>query len=202
MIPKKLCQEMERYQIIGHASRQVYEALDRAYSKHTEHQAHFCVEVEQAKIIGAHSAQIKFTMAYTHLTLAGSADQGDLIWFAVDSTSGDAAEPTKSDTTRHSNSSHSLKRQVESASGVTQKKTQKRVSFQLASSAAACTSSTLSTGALANAILSSDGTRKDFCDFIRKRLREPLQASEDGFLLDNTDRCRNIVYPSPNKCCR
>ena len=202
VVPKEPCQEVERYQIIGQASRQVYEALGRACSKHTEHQAHFCAEVEQAKITGAHSAQIKFTMAYTHMNLTGSADQGDLIWFAVDSTSGVATEPRNSDTKRYSSLGQSLKRQFESASGVTQKKTQKRVSLQLASSAPACTSSTLSTAALANAILSSDGMRKDFCDVIRKRLREPLQASEGGFLLENTDKCRNFVYPSPNKCYR
>lgn len=195
---------MKRYQIIGQASRQVYEALGRACTKHTEHQAHFCVEVEQAKIIGDHSAQVKFSMAYTFMTLAGSADKSDLLWFVVDSTSGDAIEPTNSNNTtgHHDSLNQSLKRQIESGSGTTQKKTQKRVRFQSASLASACTSSTLSTATLANTILSSDTMRKDFCDIIRRRLREPLQASECVGVLENTDKSRNIVYPPPNNCCR
>ena len=187
---------MERYQIIGRASRQVYEALGRACTKHTEHQAHFCVEVEQAQIKRDHNAQIKFSMAYTHMTLTGSADQSDLIWFAV--------EPGSSDiTTGHNDTlNSSVKRQMEPASGAPRKKTQKRVRFESASLASACTSPTLSTAALASAFLSSDSMRKDFCDVIRRRLREPLQASECVGILENTDRCRSFVYPSPNKCCR
>ena len=202
--PRKPYQEVERYQIIGQASRQVYEALGRACPKHTEHQAHFCVEVEQAKITDDRNAQIKFSMAYTQTTLAGSTDQSDLIWFAVDSTSVDAVEPSSSDiTTGHNDTLNpSGKRQMEPASGAPRKKTQKRVRFQSASLASACTSPTLSTAALASAFLSNDSMRKDFCDVIRMRLREPLQASECVGVLENTDRCRSFVYPSPNKCCR
>ena len=143
-------------------------------------------------------------MAYTHMTLAGSADQSDLIWFAVDSVSGDAVQSGNSYvTTGHNDTLNtSVKRQMEPASGAPQKKTQKRVRFQSASLASACTSPTLSTTALANAFLSSDSMRKDFCDVIRRRLREPLQASECVGVLENTDKCRSVVYPSPKKCCR
>ncbi len=178
--PKRPYKEVERYQIIGQASRQVYEALGRACTKHTEHQAHFYVEVEQAKITGDHSAQVKFSMAYTFMALAGAANKSDLLWFVVDSTSGDAVEPTNSNTTtgHHDSLNQSLKSQIDFRSGTTQKKTQRRVRIQSASLASACTSSTLSTATLANAILSSDSMRKDFCDIIRRRLREPLQASE------------------------
>ena len=178
--PRKSYQEVERYQIIGQASRQVYEALGRACTKHTEHQAHFCVEVEQANITGNHSAQVKFSMAYTHMTLAGSADQSDLIWFAVDSTSGDAMEPGNSDIKidHHDSLSQSLKRQIEPATSATQKPTKKRVRFQSATLVSARPSSTLSTAIIASAILSNDSMRKDFCDTIRKRLGEPLQTSE------------------------
>ncbi|CAF9920614.1 MAG: hypothetical protein ALECFALPRED_001583 [Alectoria fallacina] len=202
--PKKPYQEVERYQIIGQASRQVYEALGRACTKHTEHQAHFCVEVEQASIAGDHSARIKFNMAYTHLTLAGSADQSDLIWFVVDSTSGDTMKLGSIENPKdlHDSLSQSLKRQIEPATGATQKKAKKSVRFQSAIVTPTCMPPTLSTATIANAILSSDDMRKDFCDFIRRRLREPLQASECVGVLDNTDNCRNIVYPSSNKCCR
>lgn len=131
--PKRPYKEVERYQIIGQASRQVYEALGRACTKHTEHQAHFYVEVEQAKITGDHSAQVKFSMAYTFMTLAGAANKSDLLWFVVDSTSGDAVEPTNSNTTtgHHDSLNQSLKSQIDFRSGTTQKKTQRRVRIHL-----------------------------------------------------------------------
>lgn len=197
--PRKPYEEVERYQVIRQASRQVYEALGRACTKHTEHQAHFCVEVEQSKTTGNHKAQVKFSIAYTHTTLASSTDQSDLIWFVVDSTSGDAVRPGNSDASidHHDSYSQSLKRQIEPAT-----KAKKRVRFQSAASPSAPTSSTLSTAAITNAILSNDSMRKDFCDFIRRRLREPLQASECVGVLDNTASCRSFVYPSSNKCCR
>ena len=161
--------------------------------------------MEHAKIVSDHSAQIKFSMAYTHMTLAGSADQGDLIWFAVGSTSGDAVESDDSNNTtgHHDSLNQSLKRQIESASGTTQKKIQKRVRFQSAASLApARTSPTFSTATVVNAISSNYNMRKDFCDVIRRRLGEPLQASECVGVLGHTDKCRNFVYPSPNKYCR
>ena len=199
---KKSHQELERYQAIGQASRQVYEALGRACTKHTEHQAHFCVEVEQAKITGDHSAQVKFSMAYTHMILAGAADQSDLIWFAVDSTSGDAMQ------TRHSNTrnyhedsfSNSLKREIEHTSSAKQIIPKKRVRFQSAATTSACTSSILPTVTMANTVLSSDRMRKDFCDYIRRRFREPLQASQCVCELNDTHNSRNFVYPSSRSC--
>lgn len=201
---KKPYKEVERYQVIGQASRQVYEALGRACTKHTEHQAHFCVEVEQANITGDRSAQVKFNMAYTHVTLAGSADQSDLIWFVVDSTSGDAMELGRSNTTinHDDNFGKSLKRQIGTAPGTTHKKPKKSVRFQSAALAPACTPPVLSTSTATKIILSSDTMRKDFCDFIRRRLREPPEASECVGVLDNTESCRNFVYPPSNKCCR
>ncbi len=203
MPEKKVDQEVEKYQMIGQASRQVYEALGKTCTKHTEHQAHFCVEVEQANITGDHNAQIKFNMAYTHLTLAGSADQSDLIWFVVDSTSGDATELGNSNAENylHDSFSQSLQRQIENPSGATQEKAKKKVRFQSSAPNPEWTPPTLSTAALANAILSSDDMRKDFCEFIRRRLREPLQGSECVGVLDNTDSCRNFLYPSSKKFC-
>lgn len=201
--PAKSYKEVERYQVIGQASRQVYDALGKACTKHTEHQAHFCVEVEQATITGDHSAHVKFNMAYTHLTLAGNADHGDLIWFVVDSTSGDAMQMVRSEDpgSGQDNLSHSLKRQIEPPSCTLQKKPKKSVRFQAGTLAPACPQ-TLSTAAIATAILSNDTMRKDFCDFIRRRFREPFQSSECVGMLDNTDSCRNYVYPPSNAGCR
>lgn len=73
--PQKAHQEVERYKVIEQASQHVYEDLDKACMKHTEHQADFCVEFNQAITIGDHGVQVKLNMAHTRLTLAGS------VWF-------------------------------------------------------------------------------------------------------------------------
>jgi len=141
-------------------------------------------------------------MAYTHLTLGGAADPGDLIWFVVDSTSGDAMQFVRSDAPGNGqdNLSQSLKRHIEPPSGAPQKKPKKSVRFQSGVLAPACPQ-ILSTAAIATTILSNDSMRKDFCDVIRRRFREPIEASECVGMLDHTDSCRNSVYPSSNKRC-
>lgn len=125
-------QEVERYKVIGQASRQVYEKLDKACTKHTEHQADFCVQFNQAIINEDHGVQVKFDMAYTHLTLTSSADQCDLIWFVVNSANGDFIKAGCSSATTDFQDAvmHSLKRQIEPNSGATQKKVEKSVRFQ------------------------------------------------------------------------
>ena len=142
-------------------------------------------------------------MAYTHVTLAGSADQSDLIWFVVDSTSGDAMELGRSNTTsnHHDSFGKSFKRQIGTASDTTHKKPKKSVRFQSAALVSAYTPPALSTSTATKIILSSDTISKDFCDFIRRRLREPSEASQCVGVLDNTESCRNFVYPSSNKYC-
>lgn len=101
-VPQRSYHEVKRYKAIGQASRNVYESLGNACTKHTEHQAHFGVEVGQAVMHKDHTVQVKFTMAYTHLTLAGSANQGDLVWFVIDSTTGEGMQ------IRHSNAPSEL----------------------------------------------------------------------------------------------
>lgn len=51
---QKAHQEVERYKVIGQASRQVYADLDKACTKNTELQDEFCVEFNQAIINGDH----------------------------------------------------------------------------------------------------------------------------------------------------
>ena len=58
--------DVRKYQTIRKASRQVYEALCKACNKHTEHVAHFRVEVEHFGNDGQSAPQVKFSMAFTH----------------------------------------------------------------------------------------------------------------------------------------
>ena len=51
---QKAYQEVEKYKVMGQASQQIYEDLDKACTKHTEHQDDFCVGFNQVIINGYH----------------------------------------------------------------------------------------------------------------------------------------------------
>ena len=192
---------MEKHRVIGQASQQVYEALGRACTKHTEHQAHFCVEVEQAIIDGNRGAQVKFSIAFTHMSLAGSSDQGELTWFVVDSVTSDALAVGHSE--KQSNIEleleRSLKRQIVNPA-FQPKKSRKGVRFQ---SPEPQRNSTIMPAlpAVSTDSLLSDYMRKDFCDLIKRRLRQPSQKSMCVAVLENTDRSKNFVYSPANVTC-
>ncbi|KAK4695027.1 hypothetical protein P7C71_g2647, partial [Lecanoromycetidae sp. Uapishka_2] len=76
------CQhEIRKYNIIREASQQVYRALGNACTKHTEHQARFRIEVEQMTVNEGECSQVKFEMAFAHLTLTSPAQLGELRTF-------------------------------------------------------------------------------------------------------------------------
>ena len=191
--------EVERYRVIGQASRQVYESLSKACTKHTEHQAHFCIEVEQANIDGNHGAQVKFNMAYRHLQLVGTSEQNDLVWFLVDWTNsgckkeGALNHPAAS----NFNITTTLKRQLEPTTLTTKQKGKKCVRFQSSEPTAA----SLPTMVTDSNRPSIEYMRKDFCDIIRRRLQSQPHTSECMGYLDNSANCRNSVYPSSAQQC-
>ena len=192
--------ELEKYNAVGQASRQVYEALGKACTKHTEHQAHFCIEAEQAVAEKNHVRQVKFHMAFTHLKLSGKNKDGELIWFIVDSTTGDAVELRGSDIAAvyRENGTCSLKRQIELATGPSSKKVKKSVRFDQ-SAIMPSLMSALPAPISANDYMSNESMRKDFCDYIRGRLRHPREGNECVCVLDNTGNCRQSVYLSSTK---
>lgn len=199
--PKEISLEVEKYRIIGQASQQVYEALGRACTKHTEHQAHFCVEVEQAIIDGNRGARVKFSIAFTHMSLAGPSDQGELTWFIVDSVTGDALAVGHSE--KQSNIKleleRSLKRQIVDPA-FQSKKSRKSVRFQ--SPEPQCNSALMpALPAVSADSLFGDYMRRDFCDLIKRRLRQPSQKSMCVAVLENTDKSKNFVYSPDNVTC-
>ena len=194
-------QEMEKYTVIGQASRQVYEALGKACTKHTEHQAHFCVKVEQADIQCDHGAQVsarvRFNMGYTHLQLAGCRDHSDLVWFAVDSTSGDEISQGRFAVNANAANAFttSLKRQIEPTAAFKEKRVKKSVRFQTSVPIKNVTPPE-SCSTLADHLWSNDMVRKDFCDFLRRCLRNKYQAGECIGVLEHKSDFKNYVYPS------
>ena len=215
---------MEKHRVIGQASQQVYEALGRACTKHTEHQAHFCIEVEQAIIDGNRGAQVKFSIAFTHMSLAGSSDQDELTWFIVDSVTGDALAVGHSE--KQSNIELELERSLKGQivnPEFQPKKSRKGVRFQSPepqrNSTIMPALPAVSTDSLFSVYMRKDFcdvikrrlrqpsqksmcvVREDFCDVIKRHLRQPSQKSMCVAVLENTDRSKNFVYSPANVTC-
>ena len=64
---------LARTQAVGKPSREINEALCRACNKHTEHLAHFRVEVEKCVCRDDYFTEVKFNMAFTHHNFSNAA---------------------------------------------------------------------------------------------------------------------------------
>ena len=200
---REVYKEVERCELIGKASQQVYSALGNACTKHTLHQAHCCVEVRQTLSDEDNGSQFRFDMAFTHLSLAGSANKSDLLWFVVKSTIGDALVQGEhnANTMLDGNLTQTLKRQIEQNPTVFAKKAKKRVTFQMTSQAT--TPSILPCMPPPAPIRSGtlgpeDCMRKDFCDVLRRCYRDSHQETACVCVLQDTPTSKNVVYPSPS----
>lgn len=195
--PHRLCRkEIERYRIIGKASEQVYAALANACTKHTEHQAHFCMEPEPSISEEVSSLQVKFRMAFTHLSLIGSSFQGEPIWFVIDSTVGDSMEiPRSVHGPCNEILAQSLKRHLEPSQGRAPKKSKKGVEFQKPERPIVTHSLAQRT---ASPLASTPCMRRDFCDYLRLCFRQPTQVDVCVGTLENTEKCKHRVYAPPS----
>lgn len=188
--------EIERYRIIGKASEQVYAALGRACTKHTEHLAHFCMEAEHSIIEEMSAPQVKFRMAFTHLSLIGSSIQGEPIWFVIDSTVGESMTIPRSENGPCLEIlAQSLKRQLEPSQGHALKKSKKSVRFQTPERPVVTHSlAEINTTPL----VSTPCMRRDFCDYLRVCFRQPTQENVCVGMLENTEYCKHRVYAPPS----
>lgn len=183
--------DVQKYQTIGKASQQVYEALGKACNKHSEHVAHFRVEVEHF-VFNESAPQVKFSMAFTQMQLAGSTGSGDPIWFLVDSTLTD--ETTILSNRRDQNLDQlgkTLKRQFDADASQVPRKS---VKFQTLGPKPTMNPPLV---IASDAFSSKNCMKRDFCDDLRRCFREPRKANVCVGVLENTDKCKHYVYPSP-----
>ena len=180
------------------ASQQVYTALGRACTKHTEHLAHFDLRVEhgeenEAGVI----SDLKFKLAFRHVSLV-SASPGDPLWFMIDSVFHESCEsvsisPHDFDASKIG---ISLKRQSYTSISCAPKPQTKRVRLQPSSPAAM---DRLSSGTSSNDLHSVPTMRRDLCDYLRKYFCQ--SSVKEGVcvgVLDTTARCKHLVYPLPS----
>ena len=190
---KKTRDDIRKYQIIGEASRQLYEALSTACNKHTEHFAHFRVEVEQVQWNGDSAPQVKFNLAFTHMTPAGATGLGQPVWFVIDSTINEqTATLCRDQLAGLGRLENTLKRQLEPAAIQPTKKIKKSVRFQTCVPAPSL--GLTSTIMASDAFLSENCMKRDLCDDLRRCFREPRKANVCVGVLENTDRCKHYVY--------
>lgn len=188
--------EIEKYLVVEKASRKVYEALGKACTKHSEHLAHLCIEVEHETQDDRPAAQVKFSLAFTNLTLKGSSTQVDPVWFMIDTIIGDTiADIPTEPIAGIMDLAQCLKRELELPNENRPKKPKKSVRFAPTTPV----SSTVPAVAVSTALISSPRWRRDFCDYLRSSFREPMQSNICMGVLEHTDSCRHLVYPSPSQ---
>ena len=188
--------DIRKYQAIGEASRQVYEALSKACNKHTEHIAHFRVEAEEVLLDEAATPQIKFNLAFTYMTLADPTGSGEPIWFVVDSKINDQrAKSCGGEIVCLGELGKTLKRQFEPAMLHQPKKIKKSVRFHTTVQAP---SPSPSLTMASDAFSSENCMKRDFCDDLRRCFQKPRKANVCVGILENTEMCKHHVYPSPS----
>ena len=163
--------------------------------------ASFQVEVEQFVSDGQNAPQVKFSMAFTHMTLAGSTGLGDPIWFMLESSLGDETSTLCDDKDPNLDElGKTLKRQFDGATAGSQtpRKIKKCVRFH---TPVAALVHNFPDRIASDAFTSKNCIKRDFCDDLRRCFREPRKANVCVGVLENTDKCKHFVYPSPITRC-
>ncbi|MCJ1426288.1 hypothetical protein MMC29_004191 [Sticta canariensis] len=158
---------IETYQTIGKASRQVYEALSRACTKHAEHLAHFRIDIEYKSRNELAVSQIKFNMAFTHITFSGNMNSAYPIWFVVDS---------------------GLERSLE-------RKFEPTENLGTSTPASLVAAPALPSTSFSIAPVQNSSIRRDLCDYLLRWSCQSTQANPCVGMLESTDCCRYLVYP-------
>lgn len=176
---------------MGKASREVYEALGRACTKHTEHLAQFRIDVEYESPNRLVDPQIKFHLAFTHIMLSGTVNPEDPVWFIVDSTQDDNATDKKCQRNACLNGlGRSLKRQFEPSSAQMSKRPK---GLDAVTTAPAMAVSISSPTSFSIAQVQDLHIRRDFCDYLLRWSRQSSQASPCVGILETTDCYRYLV---------
>ena len=203
--PRHFALKVESYQVIRKASSEVYEALWKACTKHAEHLAHFCIEAEHEVADRFAVPQVKFNLAFTHLTLANYAMAAEPIWFMIDSIIEEGiADNTPESKNELNKLADTLKRQLQEPVEHQKKRVKKSVRFATPALVPVPTIAMVNSSRspeVAKTILSKQGNRRDFCDYLRQYCRQNTQENTCLGLLDRTESWKHLVYPPSHKCC-
>lgn len=185
--------DLHKFNVIQKASNLLYESLGAACTEHEEHIAHFCL---QPDLNEQSSPRVRFSIAFRHLSVAGSATVEDPIWFAVESIiSKSLANNPAGVCTALTNLSNSLKRREQSPPACHSKRSKRTVTSTSSSSVVRCPSPPL-IDSLPNLCV-----HQNLCNQIQVCLRQSsLMSNRYIGLLEEGPDCRHLVYlPSSTK---
>jgi hypothetical protein len=158
---------------------------------------HFRMEVEHIALNRDSSPEVKFDIAFTHRALTdtlNASNVGDPIWFLVDSVINEHVGTCSNDrATCTIELESSLKRQLEPTVTPVLKRARKSVRF-VPPMQLPLPDPCLPPLAI-NPIICKDFIGFNFCDLLRRRFRQPLQANA-CVVLEDTAQCKHLVYPS------
>ncbi|MCJ1393646.1 hypothetical protein MMC18_006521 [Xylographa bjoerkii] len=189
---RKVDRDVEKFRLIQKASQKVYEALGKSCTKHTEHLTHFCLDA--VAIDNEDAPQVRFKLAFTHLTLQGSASSGDPIWFLIESILGNSqSNPVQLGKDTFS-LVQTLKRSGELPEAITPKRRKKSVRFDIALPPPISCPVLLAEG---NEPLQNLCMRKNFCDQLRSCIKQSPETHRCLGTLDDTDCYKHLIYFPP-----
>ena len=192
--PKDVEREINRYVIVGKASRQVYEALGRSCTNHTEHLAHTCAEVEYISLSDNQTPRLKFQMA-----LSSSLDHKDMVCFIVDTTVEDLdLGRDKSAVADLKGLEQTLKRQLDCPTDTAERKPKKSVRFE---SSAVKATPPYPTITIRDPFLLDSRMKKDFCDYLRRCSHQGLRSDTCMGTLGVKTCCKHFVFPPTTPSC-
>ena len=186
---KDVEKDINRYVIVGKASRQVYEALSRSCTKHTEHLAHTCAEVECMFLSGNQTSRLKFRMA-----LSSSLDHKDMVSFIVDTTLEDSDSGSENGViVDFKGLEQSLKRQLDCPSDTAERKAKKSVRFESSAVVATPMYPKITIG---DPFSLDSRMKKDFCDHLRRCSNQGLRPETCMGTLGVKTDCKHFVFPA------
>jgi hypothetical protein len=143
------------------SAQSVYNALRKAYTKHTTHLAHFCIEVEEVSKAGTPIPEVRFKMAF-----ASSTSQLDPIWLVVDAVISEATEETSEPSYALIRLENYLKRAIDSHADQCERKTKESVRFELS------IEKDSHPNIVPNPFSLDSRLSLDFCDYLRRCFRQ------------------------------
>jgi len=188
----KANEDVRKFRLIQKASQKVYEALGRSCTKHTEHLTHFCLDA--VALENGDTPQVQFKLAFTHMTLQGSASSGDPVWFLIESIIGNSADKPVELRKDTFSLVQTLKRSGDKPQGPSCKKLKKSVRF-LSSPAPSLPSPMPPAGP--DEPLRNLCMRKNFCDQLRSCFQQSPEAHRCLGTLDDTDCYKHLIYFPP-----
>ena len=191
---KEVEEEIKKYNIVAKASRQVYKALGQACTKHVEHFAHTCAEVEFSVLKDGSLPHVKFRMA-----LAGSMKQKDPISFIIDATIDEVITGNDSSVMFDAKGlDRTLKRHLERSSESVERKAKKSVRFE-SSVIEAIPMHASST--ITNPFTLEGRLNRDFCDYLRHCQTKPIKSHVCVGTLQSFEGCKNAVFLGSTNVC-